>query len=115
MSVYIFSGWPKNVPVEQEPAHYLQEQVTGICALETRESVSEALPDCLSRLIISDEAASLGVDSDWFGDGHIFGNGVTCALIFSVDSDPVQLSWIVTPTDSDKLSDADYKKIKSLI
>ena len=115
MGVYIFAGWPKNVPAEQEPAHYLQGKVTPICEIEMRESESESLPDCRSNLIISNEASGLGVDADWFGDSHIFGNGVTCALFFSVNSRPIQLSWIVTPKEFGKLSDSDYKTLKALI
>lgn len=111
----MFAGWPKDVPVEQEPAQFLQDKVQEICALELRESVAESLPDCKSRLIISTETARLGIDLDWFGEDHIFGNGVTCALFYSVGSEPIQLTWIVTPRDSKGLSSDIRRSIESLI
>ena len=116
MSVYIFAGWPTAMEDEQPPATFLQKESEKVCAIEHRATISEVLPDCRSRLVIAPEALNLGIDADSFNDGHVFGNGVSCAYVQFAGSDEVtQLSWIVTPRNSGKLSASDYRTLKAII
>lgn len=116
MTVYVFSGWPEVQDEDQEPATFLNIEAGKICNLETDLNVSEALPDCKERLVLADEVVKIGLDIQSFPPTHVFGNGVSCAYIRPTGfSDPIQLSWIVTPKNANKLSTENYKLLKDLI
>ena len=116
MSVYVFAGWPTRMADDQAPATFLEIESAKVSEIETRTTVSEVLPDCRSRLVIAPEVSNVGITADSFSENHAFGNGVTCALVrFAGSDEPVQLSWIVTPRDTGKLSASDYRTLKAII
>lgn len=116
MSVYIFAGWPAGTEENEPPARFLHDGAVQICAVETGATISEALPECRGQLVFSPEATALGINADSFSAGHVFGNGVSCALVrFGAESPPMELSWIVTPRAAGELSADKYRSIKRLI
>jgi hypothetical protein len=116
MTVYIFAGWPIGMKEDEYPARFLHDGTSQVCAVETGATISEALPDCRERLVFAPEVEALGINADSFSADHVFGNGVSCALVkFELESPPVELSWIVTPRAAGTLSSEKYSELKGLM
>jgi len=116
MAVYIFSGWPVGMGDDEPPARFLHDGAAQVCAVETGATISEALPGCRERLVLAPEVTAAGITADSFRAGHVFGNGVSCALVrFDPDRPPVELSWIITPRVAGSLSADKYSDLKGLM
>jgi hypothetical protein len=116
MSVYIFAGWPIGMKEDEAPARFLHDMTAQVCAVETGATISEVLPECRGRLVFSQEVTALGINADSFSADHVFGNGVSCALVrFDPDRPPVELSWIVTPRAAGQLSSGKYSELEQLM
>lgn len=111
MTVYVFAGWPVGMAEDESPAGYLQDGAGSVFTVELDPLVSESLPECIDRIVIDSEAAALGVGLSSFRPDHVFGNGVSCALVrTSPDGPTMELSWVVTPLDSDYLTAIDLEE-----